>query len=115
MHWTCLADEPRTEFLKHALRREQNAQQAVRVLWIVGRMSFILMQRNRVGNFLRFRIDLHRNADSAQHGKQFAIERGDRFWSKGERAIITVGHSQLKPVIEEIELDFKRAVLIRNR
>ena len=115
MHRADLANKSRTEFLEHAIYREQNSPQAVRVLWIVGRMSFILMQRNRVGNFLRFRIDLHRNADLAQHGEQFAIERRHRFWSKGERAINTVGHSQLKPVIDEIELDFKRAVLIRNR
>src|SRR5580658_11327403 len=77
-------------------------------------MGVILIQGNRVGNFLRLGINLYVDANLTQQRKQFSIKSGDGFWRKRQRTIRVRG-SQLQAVVDEVELDFKRASAVRDR
>src|SRR6266498_919350 len=71
MHRTALADESCAKFLEDKVGGQYYAPKAIGVLRIVGCMSLILMQWNRIGNFLRLGINIHLDTGAAQHSQRF--------------------------------------------
>src|SRR4051812_9820585 len=115
MYRAALADETRAKFLKDPFGRKQYSPQAVRVFRIVRCVGFILIEWNRVGNFLRLRIYLRRNSKVPQRRKQFAIKSSNGFSHQRQRAFVARRRPYLKSVIQEIELNFEGRIPIRNR
>src|ERR1043166_6054361 len=60
MDRTAFAAETRAKFFKDAIGLSQHAPEAIRVLGIVGTMLLVFVERNRIGNFVRQHVDLHR-------------------------------------------------------
>src|SRR4030088_2155436 len=81
-------------------------------------MSVILIERNRIGNFLRLRVDLYVDASPAQQRKQLLIKGSNGFRRKCQRALTarcSIGRSKLQSVVDKVELDFERTSAIRDR
>src|SRR5437899_10073959 len=75
MNRAAFADKLSAEFLKHSLGGKQYSPQAIGVFRIVRCMSLILIEQNRIRNFLRFRIELYVDARRSQSPKSFVIKR----------------------------------------
>ena len=78
-------------------------------------MSLVLIQGDRLRDFLGFGINLDLNAGLAQYGEQLPIESGDRFWRECESTLDAIRSAKLQPVVNKVELDLKRLSFIWNR
>src|SRR5687768_4189289 len=71
------ADEARAESGEDALALHEDAPEPVGVLGVVRTVNFILIERNRVGNFIGIAVDRHRQAEPLQLVHQPRVEPGD--------------------------------------
>src|SRR5437762_1089173 len=78
MHRAPLAAEARAEFFQHALGLEQDAPETVGVGGIVGAMLLIAIERSRVDDFVRQKVDLDRQFEFGQGSDHVAIKSGYR-------------------------------------
>src|SRR6266481_2305471 len=77
-------------------------------------MSVILIEKNRIGNFLRLGVDFYVNARLTQQREGLTIKGCHRFWRKRKGTFI-IGSSKFQAVMDKVELDFKHTSAVRDR
>ena len=85
MHRTALAAEARSELLKHAIALHEDPPKPIGVLAVIRAVSFVLLERHRVLDFVRHRADgdgqleisqcLHHRLVKLRDGLRFQLDR----------------------------------------
>ena len=109
VHRARLADEASTERVHHPMRLHEREPEPPRGIRVVRPMHVVVVERNRVGNLRRARVDLHRDTDVFERGHRRSIEARHRPRLERHLTPRTVGGSHVEHVIDEVELDLQAA------
>ena len=115
MHRAALADEAAAEFLEDPVGLHQDSPEPVDVVRIVGAVDLVLVETDRVGNFVRLVMDLHVQAQLAHLIHEPGVERSRRLRLQchaGSAAVASL-HDQF--MVHEIEVDLERRAAVGNR
>ena len=77
VHRAALAEEARTKPLEHTVVLHEHAPEAVDRCAVVGAMHFIAIERNRIGNLVRLRVNPDVDVEPGERVHHAAIEHRD--------------------------------------
>ena len=109
MHGARLSKKRRAEIREDLVRTQQDAPEAVCEIGIVGTVRLILVERNRVWDFVRHRIDTQIQPEFTQRHEHRRIEGCNRHGLERNRVGRAVAHTQPQKMVDEIELDLEIA------
>src|SRR5579871_6986055 len=84
MHRTGFADEAGTKALQDSIHLNQHAPKRVRRSRIIGSMSAVLREWDRVRQLVRHLTDIDHNSESNQQGLNALVKLSDRLWLERE-------------------------------
>jgi hypothetical protein len=77
--------------------------------------GLVLIERNRLWNFLRLRVDGDFDSGRVQRGKKFPVKGRHGLWFKRQHLPLAKGGQNLQAVVNKVILDFERFAIVRNR
>src|SRR6266566_3865879 len=80
MHRTAFPAKARAEILKHAIGLYKDTPKPVRIIAIIRAVGFIALERNRVLDFVRRRVDGHRQLQFSQRLHHRVVKIRNRTW-----------------------------------
>src|SRR5947208_4001654 len=115
MHGTAFATETRPEFLQHTIALNKDAPEPIGIFAIVRAMLFILIERDRILNFVRRSVDGYWQLQFVQrrHDRLVKICHAPRLLF--DRAVRAVALQNAKIVVDEIEINLESIGSMRNR
>src|SRR5437764_4110326 len=78
MHWARLAEKAGAELLEDAVAVQEDLQEALHGVWIVGRMRGVPRKPDRVRQFIRHFVDRDGNAELGERGHRRGVEARNR-------------------------------------
>ena len=115
VHRTDLADEAGPEHLEDAVHLHQCEPEPVHLVAVVGHVQLIGVEGNRALDLDRHRPDLGGQSQPVEHAHHLAVEIGDRAWAQGHCPPIPAGGGDDQLVVDEVEVDRKPFVGVRNQ
>src|SRR5436305_12942986 len=107
MHRTAFPAETRAEILKHAIGLDENTPKAIRMIAIIRAVRFIALKRNRLLDFVRRRVNGHRQLQFSQRFHHRAVKICDRSRPQFDRASPAIAAVVARLVIDKIETDLE--------
>jgi hypothetical protein len=114
MDRAALADEAAAELLEDPVRLHEDLPEPVRVVGIVRTVNLVLVETDRFGNFVRFSMDSHMQAQLVHFIHEPAVERGCRLRFERQSGNAAVADLQDQLVIDKVEVDLERPAAVRD-
>src|SRR5947209_20215186 len=108
MHRTAFPAETRAEILKHAIGLQENTPKPIRMIAIIRAVRFIALKRNRLLDFVRRRVNGHRQLQFSQRLHHRAVKICNRTWPQFDRTPPAAAAVDAQLVIDKIETDLER-------
>ena len=115
VHRAALADEARAECFEDTVALQKHPPEAVGVLWVVGGVSFVLIEWNGVRDLVGFAINLHLEIELGHFFSEPPVKNCDGLWLEWKTRGAAVIGLDLELVRDEIEVDLERSHAVRNR
>src|SRR5436190_16387869 len=108
MHRTAFPAEARAEILKHAIDLRKNTPKAIRIIAIIRAVRFVALKRSCILDFVRRRVNGHRQLQFSQRLHHRAVKICNRAWPQFDRASSAIAGVDAQLVIDKIETDLER-------
>src|SRR5688572_32837525 len=115
MHRAALPHEMRAELFKNAIRLHKNSPKSIGLLRVIGRVRFILIERDRIRYFVRFAVDGHREVETRHFIHESLVERRHRLRFEPETPKLPIAGPNRQLMADKVEFDFELTIAIRNR
>src|SRR5690348_17913972 len=112
MHRARFADEARAKLVENGIDADKSAPKALRVSGIVGIVDAVFVKANGTGNFDRHGPDFYAHAERSERVHELAIKIGHGARREGQSAQRAIADFNFEDVLQEVELNFKRAFAI---
>ena len=110
-----LADEARAEPAENACGLNEYAPEVLGVLAVVGGVDAILAEADRIGNLIGQFVDTDVDAKLSEGAHDLGIQIGNRARVELDLRSTAVAGRCPQHVIEEIEVELKAAIAVRDR
>src|SRR5437763_10672233 len=107
--------ESRPEFLKDAVRLDQNTPKSVRIFGVISPMLLVLLEWNRIHDFVRRGVDFYRQIQLVQRAHRRLVKIRDGARLELDRFFHAIALQNSQPMIDKIKTDFERVAAVRNR
>src|ERR1700752_4290581 len=97
------AAEARPEFLKHTIALDENAPEPICVLAVIRMVLFILLERDRVLDLVRHRVDGDGQLEISQCLHHCLVKFRDGLWFQLDRSPSAIAFKDAQLVIDEIK------------
>src|SRR2546429_7469802 len=108
VHRAALADEAAAEGREDPVRLHQHTPEAIGVFGIVRRVLPVRVERDRVLELVRRRVNLHLQTQLPQRREELWVEIRYRAWPQRDRPHGALATLDQEPVVDEVEVDLKR-------
>jgi len=110
-----LALKSRAELLEHPVGLKGDPPEALGMVRIVSGVLAVLAERDRVRHLVGAAMDPHPDAEFGQPRHEPVVERGDRPGLERQPSLLATAGLDQQRVIDEVEIDLKRAPVVRDR
>src|SRR5437763_16242026 len=107
MHRAAFPAEARAEILKHAIGLHKNTPKAIRIIAIIRAVRFVALKGNGILDFVRRRVNGHRQLQFSQRVHHRAVKIRNRAWPQSDRASPASAAVAAQLVIDKIETDLE--------